>query len=100
MALTSKQKVKLKKAEPIDIRDWAEITDEVEQRTINNTEAITKIKNDLNVIKNNHLHHLEKDVCDIHKKVDAMDKRLWWILMLLVASTVVGMIGEKVLDAL
>ena len=63
-------------------------------------ESITEIKNDLNVIKNNHLHHLEKDVCDIHKKVDAMDKRLWWILMLLVASTVVGMIGEKVLNAL
>jgi predicted neutral ceramidase superfamily lipid hydrolase len=96
MGLTSKQK----RINGVDKRDWAEITEEVEQRTITNTESIRSIKNDIETIKTNHLAHLEKDVCAMHKKVDAMDKRLWYILMLLVASTVIGMLGEKIFNAL
>lgn len=52
------------------------------------------IKKDIEVIKTNHLAHIEKDVNNINKKVDKLDARMWWVLGLLVAGTVGPMLAN------
>lgn len=49
---------------------------------------IALIKKDISTIKDNHLAHIEKDMNLIHNKVDKLDNRLWWVLGILIASTV------------
>lgn len=49
---------------------------------------IALIKQDINTIKDNHLHHIEKDMNLIHKKVDKIDNRLWWLAGIIIAATV------------
>ena len=58
-----------------------------------NTADIGDIKHSIDVIKNNHLPHIEKDMSSMDRRIEKMDMRLWAILLLLVASTVIGMIG-------
>ena len=64
---------------------WAEVTDQ-------NSKDIVDIKHDIKVIKDNHLSHLESDMAKQSKAIEKIDNRIWWILGLLVASTVIGMI--------
>ena len=58
---------------------------------------IDDIKADIASIKDNHLAHIEADMASMDKRIEKMDNRLWWVLGLLVASTVVAMVGDKVL---
>ena len=58
-----------------------------------NTKDISDIKHSIDVIKNNHLHHIEADMCKQRKQIEKMDNRVWWVLGILVASTVISMIG-------
>lgn len=60
-----------------------------------NTKNIEDIKQTLTVMKDNHLHHLEKDVASLDKRLEKIDARIWWVLGLLVAGTVLGMVGDK-----
>ena len=46
------------------------------------------IKKDIEMIRDNHLVHLQQDVRRVEKKVDKIDMRIWGILILIVASTV------------
>ena len=62
-----------------------------------NTQSIREIKTDIKIIKENHLKHIEKDMEKQTKIIDKLDQRLWWVLGLLVASTVAGMVGEYML---
>ena len=80
-------------------KDWTEVTKR-------NSEDITSIKEAIDTIKNNHLHHIETDVAGVKKdldhlkadltkqdkKIDKMDNRIWWVLGILVVSTVIGML--------
>jgi len=65
-------------------------------QTKKNTDDIAEIKQDIKVIKDNHLFHLERDVSKIEKNVEKMDSRLYWVLGLMVVSIVVGYIGDKI----
>ena len=49
---------------------------------------IALIKKDISIIKDNHLHHIEKDVNEIKKNVDKIDNRLWWFAGIIIAATV------------
>lgn len=49
---------------------------------------IALIKKDIATIKDNHLHHIEKDVSEIKKNVDRIDARLWWFAGIIIAATV------------
>ena len=49
---------------------------------------IALIKKDIATIKDNHLHHIEKDVSEIKKNVDRIDSRLWWFAGIIIAATV------------
>ena len=49
---------------------------------------IALIKKDISIIKDNHLHHIEKDVNEIKKNVDRIDSRLWWFAGIIIAATV------------
>lgn len=67
----------------------------MEDQVNQNTKDINEIKSTLETIKNNHLWHLERDVARIDKTLDKMDNRMWWVLGLLVASIVIGYLGDK-----
>ena len=58
-----------------------------------NSKDIGDIKSSIDVIKNNHLHHIEKDMLSMDKRIEKMDNRIWWVLGILVVSTVISMIG-------
>ena len=49
---------------------------------------IALIKRDIETIKDNHLHHIEKDVSEIKKNVDRIDSRLWWFAGIIIAATI------------
>ena len=64
---------------------WAEVTEQ-------NSKDIIDIKHDIKSIKDNHLAHLEADMTKQSKAIEKIDNRIWWVLGILVASTVIGMI--------
>ncbi len=64
---------------------WAEVTEQ-------NSKDIVEIKHSIDVIKDNHLRHLEADMAKQSKAIEKIDNRIWWVLGILVASTVIGMI--------
>lgn len=55
---------------------------------------IALIQQELDTIKNNHLHHMKEDIDRVEKKVDKIDNRIWWVLGILVASTVGTMLAN------
>ena len=57
-----------------------------------NAEDITEIKSSINTIMTNHLHHIEKDMASMDKRIEKIDSRIWWVLGILVVSTVIGMV--------
>jgi len=64
-------------------------------QTKQNAEDIQEIKTDIAIIKTNHLAHIEKDMASMDKKIEKMDMRIWAVLLLLVASTVFAIVGDK-----
>lgn len=58
-----------------------------------NSADISDIKHSIDTIKNNHLHHIEKDLEKQSAIIAKLDNRIWWVLGILVVSTVIGMIG-------
>ena len=68
---------------------WAEVTEQ-------NAKDIVDIKHSIETIKNNHLAHLESDMCKQTKAIEKIDNRIWWVLGLLVVSTVIGMIKNGI----
>lgn len=63
-------------------------------RNKNDDVEIALIKQELTVIKDNHLKHLKDDVEKIDKKVDRLDQRIWWILGILLAGTIGPMLAK------
>ena len=68
-------------------------------QTEQNTADIAEIKTDIKTIKENHLHHIERDLAiqstdmrRLTKQLEKIDMRLWGILILLVGSVVIGVI--------
>lgn len=66
---------------------------QLQQQVDQNTTDIGDIKHSIDVIKNNHLSHIEKDMSSMDRRIEKMDMRLWAILLLLVAGTVISVIG-------
>ena len=67
-----------------------------QQQLQKNTDDIKDIKHSIEVIKNNHLAHLEKDMEKQSRIMDKMDTRLWFVVVLLIGATVIANI-EKIL---
>lgn len=51
--------------------------------------TMKELAKEIEMIKNNHLAHMEKNIDRIEKKVEKMDHRVWAILILLVSAVVV-----------
>ena len=68
---------------------WAEVTEQ-------NSKDIQEIKTTLTRLEDNHIHHIEKDMCKQSKKLDSLDQRIWWILSILVVSVVLSMVGPSI----
>ena len=64
---------------------WAEVTEQ-------NAKDIVDIKHSIDTIKDNHLRHLEADMAKQSKAIEKIDTRIWAVLIILVVSTVIGMI--------
>ena len=64
---------------------WTELTEQ-------NAKDIVEIKHSIHTIKDNHLHHIERDMCKQSKAIEKIDNRIWWVLGILVVSTVIGML--------
>lgn len=64
----------------------------VEQQVEENTKNIGEINNTLTRLETNHIFHIEKDMEKQSKLIEKLDNRMWWILGILVVSTVIGMI--------
>ena len=80
--------------------------DDIHEEIMKNKYTIQIIQNDLDIIKNNHLKHIEDDMDSINKKVDKLDEkidkkidkmdgRLWWIIGILIAATLIPMIKDS-----
>ena len=65
---------------------------DINKQVDENTRDISDIKHSIDTIKNNHLHHIEADMCKQSKLIEKMDNRIWWVLGILVISTVIGMV--------
>lgn len=68
---------------------WAEVTEQ-------NAKDIVEIKHSISTIRDNHLRHIEADMCKQSKAIEKMSDRIWWVLGLLVISTVIGMIKNGI----
>jgi len=66
----------------------------MKEKIQSNGERIAKLEATVENIRDNHLAHMAEDIDSIERKVDKIDNRIWWVLGLLVASSVVGMLGE------
>ena len=80
------------KAEQEECRQWIEVTEQNTEQTNKNKDDIQDIKHSIDTIKDNHLFHIEKDMEKQSKAIEKIDNRIWWVLGLLVVSTVIGMI--------
>lgn len=65
----------------------------MKNQTEKNTADIAEIKTDIKIIKDNHLAHIQVDMEKQSKLIDKLDSRIWWVLGILVVSTVIGMIN-------
>jgi hypothetical protein len=61
----------------------------LEKQVNENTRDIQEIKTSIAVIRDNHLHHIEKDMDKQSKMIEKLDMRIWWILGLLVIGIVI-----------
>ena len=68
---------------------WVEVTEQ-------NAKDIVDIKHSIDTIRDNHLHHLEIDMCKQTKSIEKIENKVWWVLGLLVVSTVIGMIKHGI----
>ena len=63
-----------------------------EEQVTENSMMLKVLERDINTIKENHLTHIEKDMAILNKRIEKIDARIWWVLGLLVASGIIGMI--------
>ena len=61
-----------------------------------NVSDIQTIKQSIETIMNNHLYHIEKYMERQTKKIEKLDNRIWWVLGILVVSTVIGMMEHGI----
>ena len=80
------------KAEKEECRQWIEVTEQNTEQTNKNKDDIQDIKHSIDTIKDNHLFHIEKDMEKQSKAIEKIDTRIWAVLIILVVSTVIGMV--------
>ena len=60
------------------------------ERVEENSTDILHIKNAIDVISSNHLHHIEKDMAETKASIAKIDNRVWAILVILVSTTIIS----------
>ena len=69
------------------------MTKKLQDTVDRNSADIGEIKHTLDRLETNHIHHIEKDLEKQSAIIAKLDNRIWWVLGILVVSTVVSMIG-------
>jgi len=54
--------------------------------------TLKELAREIEVLRENHLRHMQDDIDRIEKKVDKVDGRLWWILSILIAGVILPMV--------
>ena len=67
---------------------------DIKSKVEENTKDIGEINKTLTRLETNHIFHIEKDMERQTKQIEKIDNRLWWVLGILVVSTVIGMISD------
>ena len=57
---------------------------------------IALLQKDVQEIRDNHLSHMKDDIDRIERKVDKMSDRIWWVLGILIASTLGTLIAQMI----
>lgn len=65
----------------------------ITHRSSTDTE-IALIKKDIEIIRDNHLAHIEKDMNKMANKIDKIDNRLWWLAGIIIVATIGPLIGN------
>jgi len=69
------------------------MTKKLQDTVDQNSADINDIKHTLNRLETNHIYHIEKDMEKQSAIIAKLDNRIWWVLGILVVSTVISMIG-------
>ena len=54
--------------------------------------TLKELAREIEVLRENHLRHMQDDIDRIEKKVDKVDGRLWWILSILIAGVILPLV--------
>lgn len=73
---------------------------DIEKQVEENSMMLKVIERDIEVMKSNHLHHLQTDMDSLKQTIEKMDTRMWAVLILLVTSVMAGMFGDKLFNLL
>lgn len=56
--------------------------------------TLKELAQELKIIKENHLTHIESDMKNMRQTMEKMDSRLWWIFTTVVGSVIVAMLSK------
>lgn len=56
--------------------------------------TLKELAQEIKIIKENHLVHIEQDMDSMRKTMDKMDSRLWWIFTVVVGSVFAAVIAK------
>ena len=54
--------------------------------------TLKELAREIEIIKDNHLAHMQEDIDRIEKKIEKVDNRLWWILSILIAGVILPVV--------
>ena len=57
-----------------------------------NQKKLEHLTKEIYIIKNNHLRHMDDSIKRMETRIERMDQRLWAIILILVASVLIGML--------
>jgi hypothetical protein len=58
--------------------------------------TLRELAEQVRIIKDNHLAHMSQDIDRIETKVDKMDARLWYVLIILVGAVVLPALSNLI----
>jgi len=56
--------------------------------------TLKELAEQIKIIRDNHLAHLKQDVDRVEHRLEKMDARIWYVLIILIGVTVLPVIGK------
>ena len=68
------------------MKDTNELNVEVEKIK----SSILLVQKDIEILKNNHIYHIEQDVRELNKRQEERDKKLWIFIVLIITQLLIS----------